>query len=110
MTHRFVWNPASPQVREFSAAVFGSMYRLPVMAGIARFDGDVFTYYDLSAASGVQYQDVRIQLRRLEAAGLVELVDGRWQHYWRAVDSPLWAAARDLLAEVDEGLPGAAPS
>lgn len=103
-----VWDPPPEHVREWSRALFGSQYQLPVLAGIGRLylAGDrVFTYQDLQGASSVQYPDVRNRVAKLVRAGLVEVVDDEWRHYFRAVESDLWETMVRLYDEVADEAP-----
>lgn len=100
-----VWDPPSDELRERSRALFGSGYQLPVLAAIGRLraQGDaVFTYDDLRWEACIGYQDTRNRVARLVDAGLLEVVDDEWRHYFRAVDSPMWDSFARLFAEWED--------
>lgn len=90
------------RVRDVSKALFGGTYRLEVAAAIAAADG---AFYGKALADEIEldYPLVHVELKKLEAAGLLTRLPkapGEQARYLEPVSSAYWRLAMELVAEV----------
>ncbi len=86
------------QVRPISKALFHSEFALEAFLEIAQQPR--FFKTQVAEAAGCQANYAAKFLKRLEDERLIERLpteDGQRRHYYRKVDSPLWASLLDMV-------------
>jgi len=91
------------EIREKSKQLLGNAYRLEVASEIFAHSDEKISAQELADLTGIRYPRIHEELKRLEAAGLLEASGIRTSTRtvdYKVVPTTYWQLASSLLAEL----------